>query len=213
MHRRLTLSIDPQLFARFPSLRVGGFVALHLERVSASVTLNEIEQLLRSAAATRLFRDAERLRPLITPVRVAILSRAVALRHLVPLRGYDVDALPAPAITLRPARPRSDWFVPIGARPTDVPLNDDAVVHAAGTTVLSWAFTARESRQTCLCPATTRAAFVSDAMTGPQARAAAAALKDLRGMLASRGALVGQVVFVDARAPGAELPCEEASVG
>jgi hypothetical protein len=209
MARTLTLSIEPALFARFPSLRLGAFVATHLERVSLSIRQHEIQDLLRPRAIRRDIGAAGLVGRLISTVQLVTISRAIAVRHLVPLRGYDLDALPAASITIRAACPRSDWFVPLGARPTDMPLSEEDVVHAAGTTVLSWAFTARESRQTCLCERTRRAAFVAQAITSAQTRASAAALRDLRGLLASHGADVTDVVVVDAHAPGAELPCDE----
>ena len=212
MHRTLTLSIDPALFARFPSLRLGAFIAMHLERVSLPVSQVEVQELLRTSAVVRgAIREVEWMRTMISTVQLATISRAIALRHLVPLRGYDVDALPAASITVRKACPRSDWFMPVGALPSDAPLTEDDVVHAAGTTVLSCAFASRESRQTCLCAQTRRAAFVTEAMTSAQTRASAAALRDLRRLLADRGADVTDVVVVDAYAPGAVLKCDEAS--
>jgi DNA/RNA-binding domain of Phe-tRNA-synthetase-like protein len=47
-------------------------------------------------------------------VPAVALSRAISARHLAPLSGYDVDALPGSAVTIRAARPQSDWFVPLG---------------------------------------------------------------------------------------------------
>ena len=179
MQRTLTLSIDPEVFKRFPSLRLGGFVA---------------EQLT-------------------SPMTIVALVRALAQRHLVPISGYDVDALPDGAITLRGTRPRSDWFMPLGARPTEVPLSEQLLVHAAGTTILNLAFDRRESRQTCLCAGTRRAAFVTDAITKGQAEAAATALEELRRVLVARGARVGDAVFVDASVPGADLRYARTAVG
>jgi hypothetical protein len=177
--RTLTLSIDPRLFLRFPALRLGAFVAQRLDR-----------------AATDLGRT-----------QIARLYRTIARRHLVPIGGYDVDALPDPVMTFRAARPLTDWFVPRGGRPTDVPLRPDLVVLAAGTTVLSWGYT--ESRQTCLCETTRCAAFVSEALSRAQRYPAFAALDDLRRHLAAAGALIGPPSFVDARRPSAELQCEQ----
>ena len=173
--RTLTLSIDPQLFPRFPTLRLGAFVAQRLDR-----------------AATGLGRT-----------QIGRLYRTIALRHLVPIGAYDVDALPDPAMTFRAARPQTDWFVPRGAQPTEFPLRPDLVVLAAGTTVLSWGFT--ESRHTCLCETTQCAAFVTEAISRAQRHSAFAALDDLRRLLAAAGAVTGPPSFVDARRPSAEL--------
>ena len=208
----LSLSIDARLFARFPRLRLGSFVAIHVERASASITPQDVRSLWRAAAAAHAVKAAKRIEPPVTTVALAALAGTVALRHLVRVRGYDLDALPAADITVREANPRADWFLPVGARPTDLTLGDRDVVYAAGTTVLSWAFTACESRQTCLSPETRRAAFVADAVTITQARAAAAALRELRRLLVSRGAVASAIAFVDAKAPHAVLACSDAAV-
>ena len=129
------------------------------------------------------------------------LSRALSARHLAPLSGYDVDALPGSTISIRAARPESDWFVPLGARPTDIRSNPDVVVYAAGHTILSWGFNHRDSRQTSLRGDTRRAVFFSEAIAPVQARAADCALRDLRHALGRRGAAVGSIVVADARTP------------
>src|SRR4029434_3417775 len=92
------------------------------------------------------------------------MHHAVALRHAVPLGAFDMDAMPRFAMTLRRARARTDWCVPLGARPTELPLSPDAIVLAAGSTVLGWGLRLRESRPNCLCPRTPRAAVVSRAV-------------------------------------------------
>jgi len=129
------------------------------------------------------------------------LSRAISARFLAPLSGYDVDALPGPTVTIRAARPQSDWFVPLGARPTDIPSNPAVVVVAAGQTVLSWAFNHRDSRQTSLRAETRRAVFFSEAIAPAQAGAADDALQELCDALRRRGATVGPPVVADARTP------------
>jgi hypothetical protein len=176
--RNLTLSIDPRLFPRFPALRLGAFVALRLDRAAMCF------------GATQFAR----------------LYRTIGLRHRIPIGAYDIDALPDPVMTLRSARPLTDWFVPRGARPSDLPLRPDLVVLAAGSTVLSWGV--NESRQTCLCETTRSAAFVSEAITRAQREATFAALDDLRRFLGAAGALIGPPALVDALRPSAELKCE-----
>jgi DNA/RNA-binding domain of Phe-tRNA-synthetase-like protein len=174
----LRLSIDPQLLPVFPAVRLGGFVA-HLDRLRGSTDVFAVMR----------------------------MCHAAALRHIVPLGAFDLDAMPRPAITLRHARPRTDWFVPLGACPTDVPLCDDAIVLAAGSTVLGWGLRLRESRQTCLCPRTKRAAFVSETVASAQAAAGDRALDELRRRLREAGAIVGAAEFADALKPIADLTC------
>lgn len=172
----LTLSIDPQLLPVFPALRLGGFIA-----------------------------QLDRMRHPMAAFDVMRLHHAVALRHIVPVGAYDMDAMPRPAITLRRARPCTDWFVPLAARPTDLPLGPDTIVLAAGSTVLAWGLRLCESRQTCLCPRTVRAAFVSESISLTQRDTAARALEELRQRLRDAGAIVGRAVFVDAATPTADV--------
>jgi len=136
-----------------------------------------------------------------TIVPAITLSRAISARYLAPLSGYDVDALPGATLSIRAARPQSDWFVPLGARPTDIPPNPAVVVIAAGQTVLSWGFNHRDSRQTSLRAETRRAVFFSEAIAPAQAIAADRALQDFRDALRQRGATVGPPVAADARTP------------
>ena len=136
-----------------------------------------------------------------TTVAAIALSRAISARHLAPLSGYDVDALPGCTVSIRAARPQSDWFVPLGARPSDIPSNPAVVVIAAGQTVLSWGFNHRDSRQTSLRAETRRAVFFSEAIAPAQAIAADRALQDFRDALRQRGATVGPPVAADARTP------------
>ena len=140
-----------------------------------------------------------------TTVPAITLSRAISARHLAPLSGYDVDALPGSTVTIRAARPQSDWFVPLGARPNDIPSNPAVVVYAAGQTVLSWGFNHRDSRQTSLRAETRRAVFFSEAIAPAQAVAADRALQDFRDALRQRGATVGLPVAADARTPSVSM--------
>ena len=130
---------------------------------------------------------------------------AVAIRHLAPVSAYDIDALPTRNICIRPSEPSSDWFLPLGARPTDVPMVNDAVVYAAGRTVVAWCFGHHESRQTCLRRNTARAVFVSEALAGDEVLNAHTALEDLRVRLASCGAYTGPAAVIDSARPTAML--------
>jgi DNA/RNA-binding domain of Phe-tRNA-synthetase-like protein len=141
----------------------------------------------------------------MTAVPVAALSDAISATHLAPLNGYDVDALPARTIRLRMLRPDTDWFLPLGARPTDLPRNPRVVVYAAGETVLSWSFNYRSSRQICLHPETSLAVFFSEGVRSQHADTIAAALEDLGSVLARGGADVSPAAFVDRSTPEVEL--------
>ena len=140
-----------------------------------------------------------------TRVPVASLCSAVSAHHLAPLRGYDVDMLPGTSLTLRTARPETDFFLPLGAVPTDIPLDPQVVVYAAGRVVLCWSFNHRDSRQTCLADDTTRAVFVSEAIDGEQAATASAALNHLRRILIQHPVHIGPLAVADARMPSIGL--------
>jgi hypothetical protein len=184
----VTCSIDPKLFGRFPDLTVGALVVTALD-----CALN--------AAGTGMVA--------LWDVR---WPAAGAARRGAPLHAYDVDALPSPAVTLRTARPLVDWFVPLGARPSDVPVTTTTLVFAAGDAVLSLAFKRCESRQTCLRPGSTRALFVAAAVTRALFRTAAAAMDDLGSLLAARGAHVAAPRFADATNPVITLAVDAPAV-
>jgi DNA/RNA-binding domain of Phe-tRNA-synthetase-like protein len=227
----LTLSIETELFERFPALRVGAFLAARLDLAMAAMSEAELHRLVAEASAAlaqsgitadnaahvpaiQQWRQAFAacgLQPatyrgsvealvhkllendrVADPVPAVTLSCAISARHLAPLAGHDVDALPTTAVSLRSARPQSDWFVPIGARPNDIP-------------VLCWAFNHRDSRQTSLRAGTRRAVFFSEAVDRQQAAAAEEALQDLRQALARLGAKVSAAVFADTTTPDVAL--------
>jgi DNA/RNA-binding domain of Phe-tRNA-synthetase-like protein len=140
-----------------------------------------------------------------TRVPVASLCAAVSAHHLAPLRGFDVDTLPSSSLTLRTARPQTDFFLPLDARPTDIPLDPHVVVYAAGRIVLCWSFNHRDSRQTCLADDTMRAVFFSEAIDDEQAATASAALNHLRRILIQHSVHVGPLVVADAYTPSIGL--------
>jgi DNA/RNA-binding domain of Phe-tRNA-synthetase-like protein len=240
----LTLSIETELFERFPALRVGAFLAARLDLAMAAMSEAELHRLVAEASAalaqSGITADNAARVPAIQQWRQAFaacglqpatyrgsvealvhkllendrvadrvpavtLSCAISARHLAPLAGHDVDALPTTAVRLRSARPQSDWFVPLGARPNDIPANPSVVVYAAGQTVLCWAFNHRDSRQTSLRAATRRAVFFSEAVDRQQAAAAEEALQDLRQALARLGAKVSAPIFADTTTPDVAL--------
>ena len=240
----LACSIDPLVFARYPDLRVGAFLADNLDRVSLTLTADHVRTEIGRASATlaragttlgnvtrlaaiqqwrrvlascgvvtavsqsSLERAVRRLLvegTLTERLRIVALCAATSARRMAPLHGCDLDTLPSPAITIRPARPGSDWFVPLGARPIDTPLIPEITVYASGALVLCWSFNHATSRQTCLARDTKRAVFFTEAIAADQASAASDALADLRTALEERGALVGGVAVADRNRPDIAL--------
>ena len=137
----------------------------------------------------------------VTRVPLGSVCSAVSARHVAALRSFDVDALPTRSLTLRTAHPQTDWFLPLGAVPTDAPLDPDDVVYAADRIVLCCSFENRESRQTCVANDTERAVFFSEAIDDDHAATTSAALADLRQMLIEHRAQVGPLAVADAETP------------
>ena len=154
-------------------------------------------------------RRALLMRTASSTVPIVDFTRAIAAGHLAPLSGHDIDALPSPFLTLRAARPATDWFVPLGARSSELPLLPAIVVYAAGRTVLAWSFNHRESRQTCVHEGTGRAVFFTEALTAAQAGAAAQLLDELRRVLEARGARASPPIFAHEGAADVALPVED----
>jgi DNA/RNA-binding domain of Phe-tRNA-synthetase-like protein len=245
--RTLTLSIAPELFERYPSLKIDGFLATDLDRAAAALTPQRLRGIhrktlavltsrgitadtLKDLGAIRAWRRAfaasgvpagvfavgvekNLRRALLEPeggaVPVVALYQSIAAWHLTSICGYDLEAIPGSAIALRPVRPTSDWFLPLGARPTDIPAAPRAVVYAAGDTVLSWSFNHRDSRQTCLTRESRRAVFLTESLMPRQARSATAALIDLRRALATEGARLGRLGSASAGAPDVVLALDQ----
>jgi DNA/RNA-binding domain of Phe-tRNA-synthetase-like protein len=158
-----------------------------------------------AASVERVVRRMLAYGPEVTRDPVASLCSAVSARHLAPLRGYDVDMLPGTSLTLRMARPQTDFFLPLGAVPTDTPLEPEVVVYAADRVVLGWSFNHRDSRQTCLADDTMRAVFLSEGIDAEQAATASAALNHLRRILRRHSVHVGPLAAAHAQIPSIGL--------
>jgi DNA/RNA-binding domain of Phe-tRNA-synthetase-like protein len=165
--------------------------------VNASTHVSSVEAAVRQALASS---HPAAIVPLVE------ICQTISACHRAPLAGFDLDTLPSPTVTLRTARPASDWFLPLGARPTDLPLAPSIVVYASSSTVLSWSFNHRASRQTCLHHGTRHAIFFSEAISTAHAPAVADALEHLRLFLIGRGADAAGPIFVDRAAPQRLLP-------
>lgn len=136
--------------------------------------------------------------PVRTGLALVDLYCEVATRHLAPLGGYDTGRLPAALIELRLGR-SNDSFSPLGGG--GMPLSDRVAVYGSGSTVICWAYNCRNSRDTCLTEDTHTGLFLGEAVAARQHGALRNALADLAGRLTAAGAVVGPVVFADARTP------------
>lgn len=92
--------------------------------------------------ARRLLRDGA----IPTPLPIVSLYCALSAKHLAPLGAYDLDRLGSTSLALRPGRPATDSFSPLGGEAEAMPLSDRVVVYAAGDRVVCWAFKVRDSR-------------------------------------------------------------------
>jgi DNA/RNA-binding domain of Phe-tRNA-synthetase-like protein len=225
-----TVLIAGEIAGRHPEILVGGLLASGLRGVTPPPLPEDTAQALvgqdvtielvadhplikdwRSAIAAcglkpstyksspeQLARRTLKSGPVQTGLPLVDLYCEVATRHLAPLGGYDVDRLPPDPIVLRLARP-DDTFVPLGGG--DMPLTDQMVVYAAGSTVLCWAYNCRDSRETCLTDETEVGVFFGEAVTVRQHEALRGALEELAACLRDSGASVGEVVYADGERP------------
>ncbi len=133
-----------------------------------------------------------------TPIAAVNLYCAVSVKHLAPLGAYDLARLPGRHLELRLGRPGRDRFSPLGARPEDMPISEDVVVYASGDEVLCWAFNHRDSRVSCLAPATDQAIFMGEAVAAVQQAALREALAELAALLDAAGVEVERPEFIAA---------------
>jgi DNA/RNA-binding domain of Phe-tRNA-synthetase-like protein len=136
-----------------------------------------------------------------TPLPVVDLYCALSVRFLVPLGAYDADRLPSGRVVLRPGRPASDRFEPLGGAPDEYPLRESITVYADGDAVLCWNVNHRDSAATSLIPSTRRAVFFGEALTAEGRSRLEAVLAALGAELSSRGSAVSPPVFASAVAP------------
>jgi len=120
----------------------------------------------------------------------------VSARTIAPLGGYDVDRLPSLTIQLRFARP-TDKFAPLGGNVADMPLAPTIPVYATGDQVLCWMFNVRDACATALCDTTTKALFLTEALTPLQMESSTEALAMLRTLLETAGADVSPIAWSD----------------
>lgn len=164
--------------------------------VSASQYRSSPEQLAR-----RLLRgDAIK-----TPVPMVSAYCMISAKHLAPLGGYDVDRLPMREVVLREARPDSDRFDPLGARPEDMPLTPRVVVYGCGDDIMCWGFNHRDSAVTCLQSDTKTAVFIGEGAYTEQHAALRRALDELRELLLAQGARAGDVRLATRERPAVSI--------
>ncbi|MBL0939414.1 MAG: hypothetical protein IBJ03_10990 [Gemmatimonadaceae bacterium] len=159
-------------------------VATKCSGLKPSTYKSSVEALCR-----RLLREG----PVQTPVRAVNLYCALSTKHLAPAGGYDLDRLETTQITLRLASPATDKFLPLSGKIEDMPLTKDVVVYAAGSSVICWSFNHRDARDSALTPLTSRAVFLSEALTCDGRTRSIAMLRDLAAMLSPSGVDVSVV--------------------
>ena len=163
--------------------------------LSASDVRSSPEQLVR-----RVLRDGDL--PGDDPLVRAYC--ALSAKHVAPLGAYDADRLPARTIALRPARP-TDSFEPLGGPGREMALEPRVIVYAAGDEVVCWAFNHRDSARTALLQETDRAVFIGEAVFPAHRPALAAAVAELRDVLARHGAIIGETAVAAAGTPRVTL--------
>jgi lysyl-tRNA synthetase class 2 len=114
---------------------------------------------------------------------------AHSLLATAPVGAYDVTKLASDPILLRPCRPTTDHFQPLGGNPEHFPLLPGLILYASGSTVLCWGFNHRDSSITALKPNSEDVAFFSEAAFNDQTTAAACVISAMRQQLLDSGGL------------------------
>ncbi len=136
------------------------------------------------ALARRYLKQAEPR----TGIAAVDLYCAISTMHLAPMGAYDLDSFECHGeLTLRFANP-SDVFEPLGSG--SFPLTNLVPVYAAGDLLMCWMFNHRDSAITALRKETSRAVFMSEALTPRQRAASLEAMADLGQRLTDAGASV-----------------------
>ncbi len=141
-------------------------------------------------------------KPIQTPLPVVDAYCALSAKYLAPLGATDLDRIRDGQIMLRPGQPETDRFEPLGAGADQMPVTDRVIVYACNNEVLCWSFNHRDSARTCLTPETTRALFMSEAVSIDRHDALRTVLGALAELLRECGASVGSVDVATAQNGG-----------
>jgi DNA/RNA-binding domain of Phe-tRNA-synthetase-like protein len=152
----------------------------------------------------RIFKDEF----ISSPIPIVSLYCAVSAKHLAPLGGYDLDRLPEPHVLLRFASADSDSFTPLSGRKEEMPLLPDIAVYVSGREVICWGFNYRDSANTCLQSTTSSAVFLGEAVMPEHHDSLGRALSELRELLLTHGAMVGNIAIATPETGSVELSLE-----
>ncbi len=153
------------------------------------------------SSAEQLVRRLLKNEGISTPLRIVNLYCAVSAEFVAPMGAYDLDRLPEQRISLRLAKPEVDSFNPLGGRKEDMPLSTQVVVYASGAEVICWAFNHRDSKTSCLEPQTKSAVFFGEGICVEHHEPLRNGLTELRGILKTHGAIVGNTHWATATEP------------
>jgi DNA/RNA-binding domain of Phe-tRNA-synthetase-like protein len=130
---------------------------------------------------------------------------AHSLLATAPVGAYDVAKLVSDPILLRPCRPTTDHFQPLGGNPEQFPLVPGLIVYASGSTVLCWGFNHRDSNITALEPRSEDVAFFSEASFNDQTTAAACVIGAMRQQFLNSGGFCTEHLIANQNSPSFEF--------
>jgi len=134
-----------------------------------------------------LLRGVAKGRPIQSAIELVGFYNACSLIEGAPVGAYDVRKLPRGSIALRPCRPGSDRYRPLGGHPESFPLLPRLIVYADGDEMLCWGFNHRDSRVSALDTTSDEVVFFSEAAYAEQADAAARVVERMLARMIEAG--------------------------
>jgi len=143
--------------------------------------------------------------PVATGIPLIDFCNAHSLRIRAPVGAYDLARLPPEPMQLRPCRPDSDRFHPLGAPAYRYPLLPRLILYASGEKILCWGLNHRDSQRTALTATSHDVAIFSEAAFASQHAACTAVIAAVREQLQQAGGDCSPHLVAHAEAPGFDL--------
>lgn len=135
-----------------------------------------------------------------TGIAAVDLYNAISIQYIAPLGAYDLDKLGSRVINVRPLNIENDQFNAIGGGKSFL-LDQNIIGYACDEQVICWALNHRDSVDFQLADATSRAAFISEAISDIQYQASKSAIVSLMNAAAAAGVDYGIPMLHDAESP------------
>jgi lysyl-tRNA synthetase class 2 len=142
---------------------------------------------------------------------VVDLYNCFSVLSVLPMGGYDYDALKDTDITLRFAN-SNETFIPLG-KTASVTLSEKHAVYAAGNKIISWLWNYKDAAETAITASTTRAVFFLDATQPSTQWSMHDSVAFFAACLNAMGATVHQQSIVDATSPSITITSDAQTQG